>query len=95
MIHALITRLALTADQIPHADPSSNTVKTVLSFVFGLAGAIALLIIAIAGLRYTISRGDSNAVKNAKDAIIYAVIGLVITMAAYAIVQFVFKNVQR
>ena len=41
------------------------------------------------GILYTTSAGDSNKVTTAKNTIMYAVIGLVIAIFAYAIVNFV------
>ena len=41
------------------------------------------------GLRYVISGGDSKKVTDAKNTILYAIIGLIISFLAYAIVRFV------
>lgn len=73
----------------------SNVIHTVLSFVFGLAAAIAFLITVYAGLKYVLSRGNPDNVKTAKETIIYAMVGLVITLSAYTIVQFAFNNIGR
>ena len=43
----------------------------------------------VGGLRYVLSSGESSAVKGAKDTILYAIIGIVIAIVAFAIVQFV------
>ncbi len=56
-------------------------------------GAAAVIMIVIGGIRYTVSGGDSSAVKGAKDTILYAVIGVVVALLAYAIVNFVIMNV--
>jgi hypothetical protein len=61
----------------------------VVGFVVFLLGAASVLMIIIGGLRYVLSGGDAAGVKSAKDTILYAVIGLVISTLAYAIVQFV------
>lgn len=63
-----------------------------LSVVFALAASIAVLMIVIAGFRYILAHGDSNAMAQARNSIIYAVVGLVVIMAAYAIVTFVVKG---
>jgi hypothetical protein len=44
------------------------------------------------GIRYTISGGDSSSVTAAKNTIMYAVIGIVVALLAYAIVNFVLKT---
>ncbi len=57
-----------------------------------LAGAIAVIAIIYGGIRYVTSTGDAARVKQAKDTILYGVIGLVIAILAFAIVQFVIQN---
>lgn len=67
--------------------------QTGLEITFGALGAIAVLIITIAALQYVLSGGDSAKIAKAKDTIIYALVGLVVAVAAYAIVRFVLKGV--
>ena len=45
------------------------------------------------GIKYTTSAGDTNKVTSAKNTIIYAVIGLIISIMAYAIVNFVIGQI--
>jgi hypothetical protein len=85
---------ALSSEKLPHGTLDRITVNRVLGFVFGLAGAVAMLVIVIAGLRYTISRGDPNAVKTSKETIIYAIVGLIIAISGYSLVTFVFKEIR-
>jgi hypothetical protein len=54
-----------------------------------LIGAVSVIFIIIGGLRYVTSNGDSKQVSAAKDTILYAVIGVIVAIAAYAIVNFV------
>ncbi len=54
-----------------------------------IIGAVAVIMIIIGGLRYTTSNGDSGQVTSAKNTILYGVIGLVVALLAYAIVNFV------
>ena len=79
---------------LPQTELDGVTVKTVLNFIFALAGAVALLMITLAGFKYATSRGDANAVKSSKETIVYAVVGLLITMAAFSVVNFVFFKVK-
>ncbi len=78
---------------IPKASLSSDNVKGALQIVFGLAGGIALLIVALAGLKYTLSRGNPQETAKAKDTIIYAIVGLLISLFAFSIVTFVIGRV--
>lgn len=61
-------------------------VSNILLFLIGLA---AVIMIIIGGIRYTTSNGDASQTKAAKDTILYAVIGIVVALMAFAIVRFV------
>lgn len=71
------------------ADELPDRIKTIVNILLFLLGAIAVIMIIIGGIRYATSNGDAGSVKGAKDTILYAVIGLVVAILAYAIVNFV------
>ena len=58
-----------------------------------IIGVIAILIIIIAGIKMTISSGDSGKVKAARDQIIYAAVGLIVAVLAQGIVRFVLNRI--
>ncbi len=58
----------------------------ILLFVIGVASVIMII---VGGIRYTIANGDQAAIKSAKNTVLYAVVGLVIALLAFAIVNFV------
>ena len=64
-------------------------IKKVVNLLLWAIGIISVIMIIIGGVRYATSNGDSNQVTAAKNTIMYAVIGLVIAIFAYAIVNFV------
>lgn len=94
----LVSHLAQTIEdannkvEIPRSTLDAVAVQHALQIFFGIAGAVALLMIAIASLRYTISRGDPNSIKTSKEAIIYALVGLVVCMTGYGFVTFVLNK---
>jgi hypothetical protein len=57
-----------------------------VSFITGVASVV---IIIIGGIKYATSNGDSNSVNSAKNTILYAAVGLVISIAAQSIILFV------
>ena len=63
-------------------------VQKIINTLLFIVGAIAVVMVIVGGLRYVISAGDQNAVTAAKNTILYAVMGLVIAMLAFAIVRF-------
>jgi hypothetical protein len=70
----------------------SGFVRTIVNILLTLLGSIAIIMIVIGGIRYTLSNGDTGAVTGAKNTILYAVIGLIVAIMAYAIVNFVIDN---
>jgi hypothetical protein len=67
----------------------TDLIKSIINVMLFILGAIAVIMIIIGGIRYTTSNGDASATKGAKDTILYAVIGLIVAILAYAIVNFV------
>ena len=70
-------------------DDLKKNIQTVVNVLLFILGAIAVIVIIIGGIRYTTSNGDPGQTKAAKDTILYAVIGLIVAILAYAIVSFV------
>ncbi len=66
--------------------PQIANVINVLLFV---VGAVAVIMIVLGGLRYVLSNGDSSQITAAKNTVLYSVIGLVVALLGYAIVNFV------
>ncbi len=66
-----------------------NIVKNVINIITLIVGVVAVIMIIIGGLRYVTSNGDSGQVGNAKNTIMYAVIGLVVVALAQVLVRFV------
>jgi len=67
----------------------SQVVKTIVNVLLYVIGVVAVIVIIIGGIRYTTSGGNAASVSAAKNTILYAVIGLVVALLAYAIVNFV------
>ena len=63
--------------------------KNIVNILLYIAGAISVIMIIIGGLMYTTSAGAAAQVTKAKNIVLYSVIGLVMSLAALAIVQFV------
>lgn len=66
--------------------------KKIVNLLLYVLGAVAVIMIVLGGIRYTTSNGEAAHVKAAKDTIMYAVIGLVVAVMAYAIVNFVLTS---
>ena len=74
---------------LPEAATNSDQIRTIIGIVFGIVGALALVMLVISGLRYIVSGGDPGNISKAKEGIIYSLVGLLIALTAEAIVFFV------
>lgn len=63
--------------------------ETVTNILLFIIGAIAVIMLIIGGIRYVVSGGDQSAVTAAKNTILYAIVGIVVAILAYAAVNFV------
>ena len=68
---------------------AQSMVGIVINIILFIVGIIAVIMIIIGGIRYTTSNVDASGIQSAKNTIMYAVVGLVIAMLAFAIVNFV------
>ena len=92
-----ITTLGNTiGSPVEPVDPGADlweSVSSIIKAVIGILGLVCVIVIIIGGVNYMTSSGDAGKVKKAKDTILYGVVGLVICVLAFAIVQFVLDNI--
>ena len=76
-----------------YANVDTNSKKVdlagVTNAVFAWSGIICVVVIVVAGIMYVLSAGDPGKVGRAKQAITYAVVGLIIIASAFGIVRFI------
>lgn len=65
----------------------------IISVALQLLGVIFVIIVVYAGFQWMLAEGDSGKIGDARGMIFHAVVGLVITMSAYAITRFVIMNI--
>ncbi|RYC74939.1 pilin [Candidatus Nanosyncoccus alces] len=63
--------------------------KQITNTILYIVGIVAVIMLIIGGIRYVTSGGDAKKVTDAKNTVLYAIIGLVIAFLAFAIVNFV------
>lgn len=82
---------ALSKDDVglPKAQVNDAQFQSLLSGVFAIAGAVAVVFIILGGIKYSISQGNAGDLQKAKDMIVYALVGLVFVIIAFSIVQLV------
>lgn len=93
----MFAKLFLLAEELAK-DPSDiglpnvtvkDGVPIILNIVFLVAGLLSVTFIIIGGFKYTVSGGDSAGLKSAKETITYAIVGLIITLLAFGIVNYI------
>jgi cytochrome bd-type quinol oxidase subunit 2 len=92
---------AITGGATAACGTSCNTGTTINSLfanisnvLIFLVGSISVIMIIIGGLRYVLSNGDAKQAAAAKDTILYAVIGVVVAIIAFAIIKFVTTSIK-
>lgn len=94
------TTKCITRCAVCQADPDKcqgddigGIVQKVIKVLLFIIGAASVVMIIVGGVRYVTSAGNPEAVKGAKNTIVYAIVGLVVAILAYAIVTFVINNI--
>lgn len=80
------------ADQPVDLFGDGGTFSTITNVLLFIIGAIAVIMIVIGGMRYVLSGGDSNQITAAKNTILYAIVGIIVAILAYAVVNFVLSS---
>ncbi len=73
-------------------DGLSNTLKNATNTVLFIAGALAVIMIIYGSIRFMTAHGNEKQVESARLIVTYSVIGLIIAILAYALVNFVLSN---
>jgi len=85
------------ADSTGQKDSRSagDLAKDFVNIMLFAVGILAVIMLIWGGIRYVLSGGDSGAVSSAKKTILYAVVGLIVAILAYAIVNFVITAIAK
>lgn len=78
---------------LPQVAADGIAITTVLTIVFSAVSAIAVTVIVIQAIKFTLSQGDPDKAAGARKSIIYALIGLAISLSANVIVIFLLQDV--
>lgn len=80
---------AKTSDMPSELMGNGGVVESITSTILYILGFISVIMLIVGGVKYAMSAGDAKAVTDAKNTILYALIGLVIAILSYSIVKFV------
>jgi hypothetical protein len=70
----------------------SKTINFIVQILSFIAGAVGVIMIVVAGLRFMTSGGDSGKVAAARSALVYALIGLAVAALAQFLVHYVINT---
>lgn len=73
---------------------ASGGLGSILTIVFTAAGLLAVIFIIVGGVKYILSGGDSSGIKSAKETITYAIVGLIVTLVAFGIVNYITTQIR-
>ncbi|MGI9027278.1 MAG: pilin [Candidatus Saccharimonadales bacterium] len=71
---------------LPEVTANEEQLKNGLTIVFGVLGALAVLVIVLGAINYITADGNPEGISKAKKTIIYALIGLMIALSAEVLV---------
>jgi hypothetical protein len=80
-------------DGLPRVAATNSQLQLILNIIIGIVAALSVLFVVIGGMRYVLSSGDPQAASKAKNTIIYATVGLAISIFAEAIVAFALTTI--
>ena len=69
-------------------------IANIIQTMFFIIGVLAVIVIIYSGFLFIVASGNPQTIQKAKTSIVYAVVGLVVAIMAYAIVGFVVNTFQ-
>ena len=77
---------------LTNVSASAGNLHSFMQVIFGIAGAIAVVMIVIGGLQFVTAQGDPSGVAKARKTLVFSLVGLIIAILAEAIVTFVLNR---
>lgn len=78
---------------LPKVNADSDRLQVIFNLILSIMGTVGVLIVVLAGIRYMTSRGNPQETAKAKNAILFSIIGLIVIMLAFVIVNFVVSRI--
>lgn len=82
-----------TVGDIATDNDLKGNITFILNSIIAALGVVAVIVIIIGGINYMTSSGDTSKVDKAKKTILYGLIGMIICVLAFAIVNFVITQI--
>ncbi len=72
----------------------TDIINTIMQWILALIGVIAVIAFVIAGILYLTAAGDEDRMQQAKRAMIYAIIGVIVALVGLVILRAVYVMLQ-
>ena len=82
-----LPRLGISGEKSPVKIAETFLLKFVINPIFLLAGGVAVIIIMYSAFRIITARGEEEGITAAKNALLWAIVGLALVLMAYTIVR--------
>ncbi len=69
-------------------DPN-QVIGSLIKILLGFIGTLSLLFVVLGGYRLILARGNADEIKKGKETIVYAIIGVILSLMSYVIVSLV------
>lgn len=76
-------------NRAPTLDCIGVVFQNVIAFLLILAGAVAVIFVILSGVKFLTSGGDPKQVEGARHTMTYAIIGLIVVLLAFGIVNII------
>ena len=75
-----------------NGDDLINDTNTILNGVIGVLGVVAVAVVIYGGFLFLTAQGDPGKIKKGKDSITWGIIGLIIALLSWSIINFVLST---
>lgn len=65
----------------------SEIIKNIMQWLLAIVGVIGIIGFVIAGIMYFLAAGDDGRMKTAKNAMTYSIIGVIVSLIGYVVIQ--------
>ena len=70
-----------------------GAIRSIVNAFLTFVAVLAVIFVIIGGFRYIVSQGDDNAQVQARNTILYAVVGIIVIALSAVIINFILNNV--
>ena len=74
-------------------DKLFSSIKNIINVILGILGVVAVVVIIYGGFTFMTSQGDAGKVMKGRNTILWGVIGLIVALMAFVVVNFVLGNI--